>query len=288
MKRHLYALLPLLLLLLPSCATISVSEKNLLHSDKGPPPVQELGDGYAMDTVSVRHVDGAVSQGIWLSNPNSTATILYWGGNEFRIDLAAGDVIPALAKARVDIVMFDYRGHGRSKGSLTAETLMTDAADVLRFVKAKAKNKVVVYGHSMGSSVAGLTVRFIPVDGVIMEGAITNVRDIVSSHAPWYYKPFVKVDVEPKLLVADNASFVRGYPGALLVLAGENDNAVPVRLQKALWEQAATTNKAIHVFRDYGHNGLMHSEEFPGVLSAFLTRQLPQSNAGSEAKIGSR
>jgi hypothetical protein len=67
----------------------------------------------------------------------------------------------------------------------------------------------------------------------------------------------------------------------LPVLAGEDDSSVPVRLQRALWQQATADNQAIHVFRDYGHNGLMHSEEFSGVLSAFLTRQLPQSNAGS-------
>jgi esterase/lipase len=285
MKKHLCALL---LLLLPACGTISVSEKNFLHPDKEPPPVQQLGDGYAMDTVSVRHVDGAVSQGIWLSNPNSAATILYFGGNEFRIDQASGDVIVALAKACVDIVIFDYRGYGRSKGSLTAETLMTDAMDVLRFVKAKAKNKVVVYGHSMGSSVVGMTVRYIPVDGVIMEAAHTNVRELVSSQIPWYYRPFVRIEIEPKLLVADNASFVRGYSGALLVLAGEDDHLVPVRLQRELWEQAATRNKAIHVFRDYGHNGLIRSEEFPDVLSAFLTRQLPQSKDDSQGNAGSR
>jgi pimeloyl-ACP methyl ester carboxylesterase len=277
-----------LLLALSACTTISVSEKNILHPDNGPPPVQDLGDGYAMDTVSVRHADGAVSQGIWLSNPNAAATVLYFGGNEFRIDRASGDVIAALAKAQVDIVIFDYRGYGRSKGNLTPETLMTDAMDVLRFVKAKAKNKVVVYGHSMGGSVAGMTVRYLPVDGVILEGAPTNVPELVSSHIPWYYKPFVRIEIEPKLLVADNASFVRGYPGALLVLAGEDDSSVPVRLQRALWQQAATNNKAIHVFRDYGHNGLMHSKEFPGVLSTFLTRQLPQSNAGSGGNAETR
>jgi uncharacterized protein len=185
-------------------------------------------------------------------------------------------------------VIVDYRGYGRSKGNPTPELLMTDAIDVLRFVKAKAKNRVVVYGHSMGGSVAGMTVRNLPVDGVILEGAPTNVLELVSSHIPWYYKPFTKIEIEPKLLVADNASFVRGYSGALLVLAGEDDYLVPVRLQRALWEQAATQNKAIHVFHDYGHNGLMNSQEFPDVLSAFLTRQLPQSKAGSEGNVGAR
>jgi hypothetical protein len=105
---------------------------------------------------------------------------------------------------------------------------------------------------------------------------------------PGVTKPFVRIEIEPKLLVADNASFVRGYSGALLVLAGEDDYLVPVRLQRALWEQAATRNKAIHVFQNYGHNGLIASDEFPTVLSAFLTRQLPQSKVSSEGTAASK
>lgn len=227
-----------------------------------------------MEPVSVAHADGAVSRGIYLRSPQSIATVLYFGGNEFRLDREGKPVVEALAKAGVDIVIFDHRGYGRSDGTPTAELLKTDAADLYRLVKTKGKNPIVVYGLSLGSFVAASVAETQPIDGLVLEGAPTNAEDQVHSLFPWYISLFVHPRLAAELLAIDNVKALRSYNGPLLLLVGGKDELVPGSLQRSLYEQAKTSRKEIQVFPAYGHKGLIESVEFPLVLREFLATKV--------------
>jgi uncharacterized protein len=223
------------------------------------------------EPVSVTHSDGVDSRGIYLHSPQSIATVLYFGGNEFRLDREGKPVVESFAKAKVDIVIFDHRGYGRSDGTPTAELLKTDAVNLYRFVRSKSKNRVVVYGLSMGSFVAASVAQTEPIDGLVLEGAPTNVEDQVRALFPWYISPFVHPKLAAELLAIDNVKALRIYNGPLLLLTGGKDELVPSSLQRSLYEQAKTSRKEIQVFPAYGHKGLIESVEFPIVLRQFLT-----------------
>lgn len=257
-----------------ACTTIDISESTVIRPDEKPPLASQLNGGYISETVAVTHADGATSRGIYLSSPKSIATVLYFGGNEFRIDRESKGVIEGLAKASVDIVIFDYRGYGRSDGNPTVKLLQSDSLDLLSFVRSKAKNKIIVYGLSSGSFIAANLANHEPIDGLVLEGASTNVKDWASQLVPWYAKPLVEIKIQQTLLAIDNVNALNNYSGPLLVLAGENDELVPVALQKSLWKQAKTTKKSIHIFPKHGHTGLIRSEEFPGVFQRFLTEDV--------------
>jgi pimeloyl-ACP methyl ester carboxylesterase len=264
----------LLCCLITACATIDISENTAIRPDEKPPLASNLNDRYVSVAVEVAHTDGATSRGIYFSSPKSIATVLYFGGNEFRIDRESKSVIEGLAKVPVDIVIFDYRGYGRSDGTPTAKLLQSDSLDLFRFVKSRAKNKIVVYGLSLGSYIAANLANSENIDGLVLEGVSTNVKDWATHLVPWYAKPFITINIQPTLLAIDNVKALKDYTGPLLVLAGENDELVPVSLQKSLWEQATTSKKDFHIFSKYGHKGLIQSEEFPKVLKRFLTEEV--------------
>ncbi|MFO1381563.1 MAG: alpha/beta fold hydrolase [Chitinivorax sp.] len=256
------------------CATIDISENTFLRPDQRPPAPEALGAGYVMEPVSVTHSDGAVSRGIFLRSPQSIATVLYFGGNEFRLDREGKPVVESLAKAGVDIVIFDHRGYGRSDGTPTAELLKSDAVDLFRFVRLQARNRVVVYGLSLGSYLAASVAETQPIDGLVLEGAATNVEDQVHALFPWYIRLFVQPRLTAGLLAVDNVKALRNYNGPLLLLVGGQDELVPGSLQRSLYDQAKTSTKEIQVFPAYGHKGLMQSVEFPPVLRQFLTNRV--------------
>lgn len=252
------------------CTTIDVSENSFLRPDQRPPVPETLGSGYAMESVSVAHADGAVSRGIYLRNPQSIATVLYFGGNDFRLDREGKPVVEGLAKAGVDIVIFDHRGYGRSDGTPTAELLKGDAMDLYRFVRSRASNRIVVYGLSLGSFMAASIAEKHPIDGLILEGAPTNAVDQVHALFPWYAALFVRPRISAELLSIDNVKALRNYSGPLLILSGGKDELVPVSLQRRVYDQANTTKKDIRVFPEYGHKGLIESADFPKVLRQFI------------------
>lgn len=242
-----------------------------------------------MEPVSVAHSDGAVSRGIFLRSPQSIATVLYFGGNEFRLDREGRPVVESLARAGVDIVIFDHRGYGRSDGTPTAELLKTDAADLYRFVRTKANNRIVVYGLSLGSYVAASVAETQPIDGLVLEGAATNVEDQVHALFPWYIRLFVQPRLAAGLLAIDNVKALRNYNGPLLLLVGGKDELVPGSLQRSLYDQANTSMKDIQVFPAYGHKGLIESIEFPAVLRQFLANKVgayAEIKASELSKLG--
>lgn len=257
-------------LVLLGCTTIDISENSFLRPDQRPPVPETLGSGYVMESVSVAHADGAVSRGIYLRNPQSIATILYFGGNEFRLDREGKPVVERLAKAGVDIVIFDHRGYGRSDGTPTAELLKRDAVDLYRFVRSRAQNRVVVYGLSLGSFMAASVAEKQPIDGLVLEGAPTNVVDQVHALIPWYVSLFVRPRISAELLSVDNVKALNNYNGPLLILSGGKDELVPPSLQRMLYDQVQTTRKDIHVFPEYDHKGLIESADFPRVLRQFI------------------
>ena len=257
-----------------SCSTIDITEKDVIRPDQRPPLAKSLKGDYRTEAIEYTHADGAVSRGIYFSSPHSLATVLYFGGSEFRIDRESRSVIEGLSKASVDIVMFDYRGYGRSDGEPTSELLKADAASLYKFVKTKANNKVIAYGLSLGSFIAASLAQDHELDGLILEGAATNAKDLIATYVPWYAQPFVTVHIQPSLLKIDSAKAMEKYAGPLLIIGGENDSVVPVSLQKKLWKNATTKRKTMHFFPNHDHKGLVSSDDFPSVLKRFLVDEV--------------
>ena len=262
---------------LAGCATVEIDEKVFLKPDQRPPAAETLGAGYAVDNVAVTQADGAISRGVYFHSPQSIATVLYFGGSSFRLDREGLPVVNGLAKAGVDVMIFDYRGYGRSEGTPTAALMRSDAQAVFQFARARARRPLVVYGLSMGSFVAASVAETQPVDGLVLEGAATSAEALVHNMFPWYVKLVARPKLAPEIAPIDNVRALRHYAGPLLMLGGENDELMPPSMQRSLHEQAPTLNKEIRFFAGYGHKGLIESQEFPAVLKAFvLSRVSPR------------
>jgi pimeloyl-ACP methyl ester carboxylesterase len=255
---------------LAGCATVDIDEKVFLKPDQRPPAAETLGAGYVVENVSVPQADGAVSRGVYFHSPRSIATVLYFGGSSFRLDREGLPVITGLARAGADVMVFDYRGYGRSDGTPTAALVRSDAQAVFQFARAKARGPLVVYGLSMGSFVAASVAETQPVDGLVLEGAATSAEALVGNMFPWYAKLVVRPKLTPEVAAIDNVKALRNYGGPLLMLGGENDELMPPSMQRSLFEQAPSANKEIRLFAGYGHKGLVESAEFPAVLKSFL------------------
>jgi hypothetical protein len=259
---------------LAGCATVDIDEKVFLKPDQRPPAAETLGAGYVAENVALTQADGAISRGVYFHSPQSIATVLYFGGSSFRLDREGLPVVTGLAKAGVDVMIFDYRGYGRSEGTPTAALMRSDAQVVFQFARSRARRPLVVYGLSMGSFVAASVAETQPVDGLVLEGAATSAEALVQNMFPWYVKLVARPKLAPEIAPIDNVKALRHYDGPLLMLGGEQDELIPPSMQRSLFEQAATSNKDIRLFAGYGHKGLIESNEFPGVLRTFLIERM--------------
>jgi fermentation-respiration switch protein FrsA (DUF1100 family) len=85
-----------------------------------------------------------------------------------------------LRQLGLNLLAFDYRGYGESEGVPTEQGLYRDADAAYRYLREEvgvSADRIVVFGHSLGSAVAVDLASRVPIAGLIVEGAPTSIRE---------------------------------------------------------------------------------------------------------------
>ncbi|MBL4942455.1 MAG: alpha/beta fold hydrolase [Colwellia sp.] len=228
---------------------------------------------HKLNTLSLTTKDkSAQLQGLYLDNPNSNDLLFIIQGNGMKIKDAGIKMLLQLAALPVDLVIFDRRGLGASSGQATINNLISDANEQYQFIQTKFNvDKTIVHGYSLGSFIAAQLAKQQDVDALVLQGSATNVDDWVEAKTPWYMSPFLTVNIDPAFKVADNQSIVaQAYQNPLLIIAGENDQQVPVMLSKQLYNASQSTNKTLLIVKGANHGGMFDDPATTSAYVAFL------------------
>ncbi|KAF2829383.1 alpha/beta-hydrolase [Ophiobolus disseminans] len=98
--------------------------------------------------------------------------------------------LSSIAPDKIHVLAFDYRGFGLSSGTPSEEGLMIDAQSVFRWaveIASIAPERIVVFGQSMGSSVAialvrELALQKVSVAGLIITASFPDVPTVLSEY----------------------------------------------------------------------------------------------------------
>lgn len=210
------------------------------------------GTGSPVETMAVGTTDGERLHAWWVAAPApARGHVLLCHGN-------AGNITSRMAHARLlggigfDVMLFDYRGYGRSSGSPSEEGTYRDARAALAALLRRPgvdPRRVFYLGESLGAAVALELALRSPPAGLILQSPFTSVRDMARA----VYR------VIPRRIVPDaypSLRIIRDLRSPLLVLHGEGDDVVPVEQGRAL-QAAAPEPKRIEIFAGARHNDLL-------------------------------
>ncbi len=210
----------------------------------------ELGSS-ARD-LSIETEDEECLHGWWIRAPApSRGHVLFCHGNAGNI----GDRVEhagLLANAGFDVLLFDYRGYGRSSGRPSEEGTYRDARAARRalLLQEEVDESGVLYlGESLGGAVALALALEAPPGGLVLQSTFTSVRDVGRVHYPFLPSAVVP-DAYPSIRL------VGKLEAPLLLLHGERDDVVPLSQGRALFE-AAAGSKRMRVFPGLGHSDLV-------------------------------
>ena len=221
--------------------------------------------GLRAEELSITAADGATLHGWWIEGPGDRVLIWYHGN--------AGNIGDRLHNARwfvdrlrVDVVLVDYRGYGRSRGTPDEEGVYLDGLAIYDAVAARSvrAEDIVLFGRSLGGAVAIETALRRPAGALVLESVFRSVRALAREH--YWFVPSTVIRTR-----MDNESKIGGVEIPTLVLHGSRDSIVPPAHGRLLFELAARPRR-LHVIEGAGHNDtyLVGAEPYARAWEAFL------------------
>jgi fermentation-respiration switch protein FrsA (DUF1100 family) len=194
--------------------------------------------------------DGQTLHGWWIPSPRrpAAAHVLFFHGNGGNI---SHRLVQAreLAEAGLDVLLFDYRGYGRSTGTPDEAGTYRDARAARAALLAQPGTHaaaILYLGESLGGAVATELALADPPAGLVLQSTFTSVRMMARLHYP----------VVPSVLVPDaypTLERIARVRCPVLILHGDRDDIVPIGHGQALFA-AAAGNKRLEIVPGAGHN----------------------------------
>ena len=194
--------------------------------------------------------------------------LLYCHGN-------AGNVSDRVPKAALflrlglSVLLFDYRGYGKSAGSPSEEGTYCDAEAAWRWltqVKRFPPDKIVIYGESLGNGVALETALRHAPKVLILDSAFTSIVDMGREVFPW---------LPVRLMVTmryDNLAKIPRIHCPVLVMHSRQDRVVPFRMGQALFAAAPQPKEFLEMTGSHDEGYLETGDAYPKTVQSFLRR----------------
>lgn len=214
--------------------------------------------------------DGVKLHGWFAPRSNPRAVLLFMHGNAGNITDRDQRLI-GLRKLGFSVLVFDYRGYGKSEGSPSEQGVLSDARAARAWLAKRsgvAEPDIVLWGESLGGGVAVDLAAQDGARGLILESTFTSLPDVAALH--YRFLP-VRWLMRSRL---DSLRKIGQYHGPLLWSHGEADEIVPYANGRRLFDAANEPKEAVS-FPGGRHNGPPHPENRPAFLAAlerFLAR----------------
>lgn len=233
------------------------------------PPPAALG----LDPEPVRfRAEDGVNLSAWVMRPPAGPADARWllicHGNAGNLsESGRAEHYAGLRELGVGILAFDYRGYGESEGSPDERGVYLDAVAAYRYLRdtlGVPAQRIVIFGHSLGSAVAVELATREPAAGLILDGALLSGVARGREIYPWL----------PVRLIARNRFESDKKIGRLTVpklfLHARADDVVPIDHGERLFALAPEPKRFVPLAGGHGDAFLVDSAAYYGAIKAFL------------------
>ncbi len=192
---------------------------------------------------------------------NKDDVILYFHGNAG--DLSSWQFVSQdFTNIGYNFLIIDYRGYGKSTGTITESGLYEDAEAAYQFLiheKGFLPKNIIIYGRSIGTGVAVELASRHETKGLILEAPYTSLKKLANQKVPFLLPSlFLKFHF-------NNIDKVNAVSSPILFFHGAEDSLIPVSHTDTLFEKF--TGKKMKVIIQRGtHNDLDSFQEYHKAL----------------------
>jgi fermentation-respiration switch protein FrsA (DUF1100 family) len=224
--------------------------------------------------------DGLKLNGWYIRHPRPIATLLWFHGNAGNIGHRVENLRLLHGRVPVNVFIFDYRGYGRSQGTVSEAGTYRDGSAALAYLRRRADvdpETILFFGRSLGAAVAAELASRERCLALILETPFASIGEMARDLYPFLpLRPLLRTRY-------DTVEKVQRVRAPVLVVHGDRDEIVPLRQAKKVFA-AAPEPKRFYVIRGARHNDtyLVGGEAYFATLKSFiesaLERRAPSSS----------
>ena len=168
-------------------------------------------------------VAGAELHGLHFRHENPQGAIVFFHGNAGSL-AHWGKIGARLAALGYDCYLFDYRGYGKSSGSLRSEAqMLADVEAMMAYIRRDSGNKpLTLIGYSLGSGMAAYAAAHYPVERLILVSPFYTLRGLIQEKYPIVPAPLIKYPLPSAEYLTQSAKT------PLLLIHGRRDTLIPL------------------------------------------------------------
>ena len=218
----------------------------------------------------------ATHQEVWLSMPDGhrinalhftvaqpKGLILYFHGNRGNLS-RWGAMHKDFTKRQYDILIIDYSGYGKSEGYSSEEQLYENAQEAYQWALQKyAKEDIIIYGRSLGSSVASHLATQVDAKMLILETPFYTMPETIRKKVPYLWLPFRFKSQFPNYL------HIAQVDMPIHIFHGTNDSLVKYASAKKL-HPLLDCSACFITIEGGGHRNLSDFQDFQNYLDKIL------------------
>jgi fermentation-respiration switch protein FrsA (DUF1100 family) len=212
--------------------------------------------GLDFEIVAFESADSVQLSGWYVPSEDAELTVLFCHGNGGNMSHRL-DSINIFHNLGLSCFIFDYRGYGQSSGKPTEEGTYLDAEAAYEWLKKKKKVSsadIIVFGRSLGASIAAYLAARVEVRALIIESCFTSYVDIGKKFYPYMpVRRFARFSYR-------TIDYVKDVHCPVMIIHSRNDEIVPFEFGLELYEEANEPKEFIEIFGGHNDGFLVSSE----------------------------
>ena len=232
----------------------TIDELFLFHPTKHPHGDWQP-EGLDFEDVWFTSADDVRLHGWYCPHDDPQGVILYAHGNGGNLAGRAERIEHLRTQLRMTLLIFDYRGYGRSAGKPTVQGILHDtraARSVLAKKAGVTESDVILLGRSLGGAVTAHLAAETPPRALVLESTFTSFRAVAGVHSPKFSWLVPKAKLNSLKLIPD-------VDCPLFISHGDSDRTVPFSHGQQLFEAAEEPKQFLRL-PDTGHNDIPPDE----------------------------
>lgn len=222
--------------------------------------------GMSFEDLVLITADGIPVSAWWLPASDARATLLFCHGNAGNISHRL-DAVKILQGLSLNVLLFDYRGYGKSGGTPSEKGLYLDAETAWQYLVQKrglAADQILILGKSLGGPVAAhLAARNRP-GGLILQSTFTSM---VNLGVRLY--PYLPVRILARFRFPTDV-FLSRVKCPVLVIHSHDDEIIPVSFGRELLDAAREPKRMLEIRGGHNDGMFVSVEQYSTAVNTFL------------------